>query len=162
MRRPVSAWSAQHPVLAIGFVSLLAVVVNCYPVVFCGKSFVSPTRGMAMVYDWWRHCLAWDPHLKYQIMERHCAELIWGVPVGFIESRSLLEHGELPLWNRYGHAGEALLGRLFPCLAIPAFDCHHRTRFAGAWDIKFLTAKFLFCVGFGLLILRLLETGRCH
>ena len=28
---------------------------------------------------------------------------------------------------------------------------------AGAWDIKFLAAKFLFCVGFGLLILRLLE-----
>ncbi len=27
---------------------------------------------------------------------------------------------------------------------------------AWAWDIKFLTAKLLFCVGFGLLILRLL------
>jgi hypothetical protein len=27
---------------------------------------------------------------------------------------------------------------------------------AGAWDAKFLTAKFLFCVGFGLLIFRLL------
>ncbi len=27
---------------------------------------------------------------------------------------------------------------------------------AGAWDIKFLAAKFLFCIGFGLLVLRLL------
>src|SRR5438445_629815 len=28
-----------------------------------------------------------------------------------------------------------------------------------AWDIKFLLAKFLFCCGFGLLILRLLGNG---
>jgi len=155
----VAAWSAQHPVLAIVFVSLLAVVVNCYPVVFCGKSFVSPTDGMAMVYDWWPPLPGMEP--TPQVSEHGsdtAAELIWGVPVGFIESRSLLEHGELPLWNRYGHAGEALLGQAISMLGDPL---HLIVIFghgsAGAWDIKFLTAKFLFCVGFGLLILRLLE-----
>jgi hypothetical protein len=154
----VSAWSAQHPVLAIGFVSLLAVVVNCYPVVFCGKSFVSPTRGMAMVYDWWPPLPGMGPTPQ---VSNHgsdtAAELIWGVPVGFIESRSLLEHGELPLWNRYGHAGEALLGQAVSMLGDPLHLIVIIGRgSAGAWDIKFLTAKFLFCVGFGLLILRLL------
>jgi hypothetical protein len=155
----VSAWSAQHPFLAIVFVSLLAVVVNCYPVVFCSKSFVSPTDGMAMVYDWWPPLPGMGP--TPQVSEHGsdtAAELIWGVPVGFIESHSLLEHGELPLWNRYGHAGEALLGQAISMLGDPL---HLIVIFghgsAGAWDIKFLTAKFLFCVGFGLLILRLLE-----
>ena len=82
----------------------------------------------------------------------------WGVPAGFIESRSLLEQGELPLWNRYGHAGDTLIGQAISMLGDPL---HLIVIFghgsAGAWDIKFLAAKFLFCVGFGLLILRLLE-----
>ncbi len=82
----------------------------------------------------------------------------WGVPVGFIESRSLLEHGELPLWNRYTQAGNTLIGQAVSMLGDPL---HLIVIFghgsAGAWDIKFLAAKFLFCVGFGLLILRLSE-----
>src|SRR5450759_4053267 len=154
-----SAWSAQHPVLAIIFVSLLAVVVNCYPVVFCGRSFVSPLRGMAMVYDWWPPLPGMGPTPQ---VSNHgsdtAAALIWGVPVGFIESRSLLEHGELPLWNRYGHAGETLIGQAISMLGDPL---HLIVIFghgsAGAWDTKFLAAKFLFCLGFGLLIRRLLR-----
>ena len=154
----VSTWSAQHPVLAILLVSLLAVVVNCYPVVFCGRSFVAPMRGMALVYDWWPPLPGMGPTPQ---VSNHgsdtAAELIWGVPVGFIESRSLLEHGELPLWNRYGHAGEALLGQAISMLGDPLHLIVIIGRgSAGAWDIKYLTAKFLFCAGFGLLILRLL------
>jgi hypothetical protein len=83
------------------------------------------------------------------------AMMWWGIPVGFIESRSLLEHGELPLWNRYGHAGDTLIGQAVSMLGDPL---HLIVIFghgsAGAWDIKFLAAKFLFCIGFGLLILR--------
>ena len=86
------------------------------------------------------------------------AILWWGVPVGFIESRSLLEQGELPLWNRYSHAGDTLIGQAVSMLGDPLqliVIFGHGS--AGAWDIKYLTAKFLFCIGFGLLILRLLE-----
>ena len=113
---------------------------------------------MAMVYDWWPPLSGMGPTPQ---VSNHgsdtAAELIWGVPVGFIESRSLLEHGELPLWNRYGHAGEALLGQAVSMLGDPLHLIVIIGRgSAGAWDIKFLTAKFLFCVGFGLLILRLL------
>ena len=82
----------------------------------------------------------------------------WGVPVGFIESRSLLEQGEFPLWNRYSHAGDTLIGQAVSMLGDPLqliVIFGHGS--AGAWDIKYLTAKFLFCIGFGLLILRLLE-----
>jgi hypothetical protein len=47
------------------------------------------------------------------------AMMWWGVPVGFIESRSLLEQGELPLWNRYGHAGDTLIGQAVSMLGDP-------------------------------------------
>jgi hypothetical protein len=81
----------------------------------------------------------------------------WAVPVGFIESRGLLDHGEIPLWNRFGHAGETLIGQAVSMLGDPLHlivILGHGS--AGAWDVKFLAAKFLFSVGFGLLILRLL------
>jgi len=83
--------------------------------------------------------------------------MLWGLPIGFIESRSLLEHGEIPLWNRYSHAGDTLIGQAVSMLGDPLqliVILGHGS--AGAWDLKFLTAKFIFCVGFGLLILRLL------
>jgi hypothetical protein len=155
----VSEWSTQHPILAIMLVSLLAVVINCYPVIFCHKSYVSPDCVEWMVYDW-------SPPLpgmnaaSYQFKSQHGSDtgamMWWGVPVGFVESRSLLEHGELPLWNRYGHAGDTLIGQNVTMLGDPLQLIVILGRgSAGAWDVKFVAAKFLFCVGFGLLILRL-------
>jgi hypothetical protein len=161
LAKQASEWNAQHPVLAILLVSLLAVVINCYPVIFCGRSYVSPACTGPMVYTWW-------PPLPQMgntpQVHRHGSDtwamMIWGVPAGFIESRSLLEHGELPLWNRYSHAGITHIGQAVSMLGDPLHlivIIGHGS--AGAWDIKFLAAKFLFCVGFGLLILRLFGSG---
>ena len=84
--------------------------------------------------------------------------MMWGIPAGFIESRSLLEQGELPLWNRYSHAGDTFIGQAISMLGDPLQLMVILGRgSAGAWDIKFLAAKFLFCAGFGLLILRLVD-----
>lgn len=152
----------QHPMLAIWLVSLLAVIINCYPVIFCGRSYVSPTSvgvGGAMVYERWPQL----PEIRdyAQPMYSHgsdtWATMLWAVPAGFVESRSLLEHGEIPLWNRYSHAGDTLIGQAVSMLGDPLQLIVILGRgSAGAWDIKFLTAKLLFCAGFGLLILRLL------
>jgi hypothetical protein len=150
-------WSARHPALAIVLVSLLAVIVNCYPVIFCGKSFASST-GVAMVYDMWPSLPTMNdvPQTSNHGSDT-AAMLVWGIPAGFIESRSLLEHGELPLWDRYGHAGYTFIGQNVTMLGDPLqFIVIFGRGSAWAWDIKFLTAKVLFCVGFGLLILRLL------
>jgi len=155
----VSKWSARHPIWAIALVSLIAVVINCYPVIFCGKSFVSPASVDKLVYGWWPPL----PGMKDSTLPVAShgtdtyATMLWEVPVGFIESRSLLEHGELPLWNRYSHAGDTLIGQNETMLGDPLQLIVILGRgSAGAWDVKFLVAKFLFCVGFGLLILRLL------
>src|SRR5580658_4479956 len=107
----ILAWSALHPVMAIGIVSLLAVIVNCYPVVFCGKSFAAST-GVPMVYDGWPPLPQMEsgPQTSTHGNDTE-AMLIWGIPMGFIESRSILDHGQLPLWDRYGHAGYTLIGQ---------------------------------------------------
>src|ERR1035437_10138993 len=162
----VSEWNARHPVLAIVLVSLLAVVINCYPIIFCGKSYVSPmSMGNTLVYNWWpplpgmERWPAPTPNLLHSVHGSDTAAMmLWGVPVGFIESRSVLEHGELPLWNRYGHGGDTLIGQAISMLGDPLHlivIIGHGS--AWAWDTKFLAAKFFFCLGFGLLIRRLLR-----
>ena len=155
----ILAWSALRPVLSIVLVSLIAVVINCYPVVFCGKSFVSPTSSFFALYSWWPPLPGMDPATPH--FNPHGSDVgatMWQcMPWGFVESRSLLEHGELPLWNRYGHAGSTLIGQAVSMMGDPLHlivILGHSS--AEAWDIKFLAAKFLFCVGFGLLVLRLL------
>ena len=158
----ISAWSSRHPVMAILLVSFFAVLINCYPVVFCGKSFVSPTSvgaGGAMVYDQWPPMpgITGDARPVYSHGSDTWATMIWAVPVGFVESRSLLEHGELPLWNRYSHAGDTLIGQAVSMIGDPLqLIVIFGRGCAWAWDIKFLTAKFLFCAGFGLLVRRLM------
>jgi hypothetical protein len=155
-----SEWSTKHPILAIMLVSLLAVVINCYPIIFCGRSYVSPACVEWMVYDWSPPLPGMDP-ARYQNVAQHGSDvgamMWWGVPIGFVESRGLLEHGEIPLWNRYSHAGDTLIGQAVSMLGDPLQLIVILGRgSAGAWDVKFLAAKFLFCAGFGLLIRRLL------
>ncbi len=153
-----SQWSARHPVLAILLVSAIAIAINCYPVIFLGKSFVAPAYGVPMLYERYPTLPAMD---RDEPVVAHgsdtAAMLIWGVPVGFIESHSLLDHGELPLWNRYSHGGDTLIGQAVSMFGDPLQWIVILGRDSSlACDLKFLLAKFLFCVGFGLLIRRLM------
>ncbi len=157
----IHVWSSQHPVLTILIIAVLAVILNNYPVVFCGRSYVSPACVGPMVYD----SPPWLPGAKPSpLANQHGSDtsstMLYEVPVGFIESRSVLQYGELPLWNRYSHAGDTLIGQAISMLGDPLqwiVILGHGS--AVAWDFKFITAKFLFAAGFGLLILRLL--GSC-
>ena len=144
-------------------VSLLAVVINCHPVIFCGRSFVSPANmAGAMVYSW----PPWFPGLKSAPEISGHGSDVWAtmiqqVPEGFVEYRDLLQQGELPLWDRYAHAGQPFLGQAVTMLGDPLQLIVILGRGSAlAWDLKFLTAKFLFCLGFGLLVWRLLGSQR--
>jgi hypothetical protein len=158
----VSKWSAGRPVLTVVLVSLLAVVINCYPIIFCGKSYVSAAcLNIPLVYSWWPTLpgMEGSPSETIEHGKDLAAMMWWGVPVGFIESRSVLEHGELPLWNRYSHAGDTLIGQGVSMLGDPLQLIVILGRGSAiAWDSKFLAAKFLFCLGFGLLVLKLLDS----
>jgi hypothetical protein len=156
--RRLSEWASRHPVAAIVLVSLLAVTVNCYPVIFFGKSFVAPAYGVPMLYGRYPTLPGID---RTDPVFAHgsdtAATLVWGVPVSYLESRSIFQHGELPLWNRYSHCGDTLIGQAISMLGDPLQLIVILGRGSSlAYDLKFLIAKFLFCAGFGLLIRRLM------
>jgi len=157
----VSEWNASHPVMGVVLVAVLAVVINCYPILFCGRSYVSPVCvNGALVYNGWPPLPGMKAGPAPNMLQHgsdSAATMWWGVPIGFIEARSVLGEGELPLWNRYSHAGDTLIGQGISMLGDPLqLIVIFGRGSAWAWDLKFLAAKFLFCVGFGLLILRVL------
>src|SRR6516164_8859957 len=77
-------WSERHPVLVIVAVSLIAVTISSYPIILCGKSYVSPSRGLPLVYDEGPPL----PGMSESQVNDHGSDsasmLLWGVPVGFI------------------------------------------------------------------------------
>src|SRR5436190_18353523 len=84
----LSDFSARHPIASVVCVSVLAVVLNAYPILFYSKSFVSPSRGTAMVYDSWPPLPGMRPVAgPFDHGSDTVATLIWGVPVGFVQSR---------------------------------------------------------------------------
>src|SRR5690242_4860636 len=117
----VKAWALRHPLLVLGLIAALAVIINCYPVIFAGRSFVSPACVRSLVYDQWPPMPGMPPGTPR--IQDHGSDVYpmmwWDVPLGFMESRSLLDQGELPLWNRYGHAGEPLIGQGVSMLGDP-------------------------------------------
>jgi hypothetical protein len=136
--------------------ALLATMVANYPVVFAGKSFVSPNLGVALLYGsgpWLpgpQSGEAGDPH------KADVAALLWHhLPLSRIEHQAVFHEGELPLWNRYDSSGLPLLGQGQSCFGDPL---HLIPLFANgaswAWDLKFLLAKWLFASGVGLCVWR--------
>ena len=146
--------SPGRAILAVAFLATLAAN---YPVVFMGKSLVSPNLSTALLYG----KNPWLP--GFQSVERGNSNsadidaLMWQhVPYSMIQHRALFIDGELPLWNRYNSAGTPLLGQgqssfgdplhLIPLLANGA---------AWAWDVKLLLAKWLLSCGIGFCVWRL-------
>jgi hypothetical protein len=152
--RARGAWGAacRRPSGALAVAALAGTLAANYPVVFAGRSFVSPNLGIALLYGqnpWlpgFQSSEAGDPH------KADVAAVMWQhLPLSMIERRALLKDGELPLWNRYDSAGLPLLGQgqssfgdplnFLPILADGA---------SWAWDLKFVLAKWAFALGVGL------------
>ena len=150
-------WNIRHPLLAMVLVSVLAVVVNCHPVIFCGRSFVYPALMKLFVYAWPPIFPGMEsaPDISSHGSDTWCG-MVQQVPAGFIDARDLA-HGELPLWNRYAHAGQPYLGQTITMLGDPLQWIVIAGRGSAlAWDLKFLAGKFLFSLGFGLLVWRVI------
>lgn len=140
------------PAFSLGAVALLAAIASSYPVVFCDKSFVSPSNFALLLYP----TMPTLPGIPKEPMEdfkgSDVAATMWAhLPYSVQESRAIWHDHELPLWNRYGSAGVPLLGQGQAMLGDPL---HWITLIAGgawwAWDLKFLLAKTFFCFGLGL------------
>ncbi|MBL9208834.1 MAG: hypothetical protein JNL92_00100 [Opitutaceae bacterium] len=148
---------AARPGLAIGLTAALAVVASAYPVVFLGKSYVSPNLGTVLLYDTYPTLPGYKSGEVADVKLSDIGAVMWQhVPFSMLQHRALRQ-GELPLWNRYNAAGVPLLAQgqsmfgdplhLFVVAANGA---------AWAWDLKYLVAKWLFAMGLGLTVWALL------
>jgi hypothetical protein len=152
----VIRWSVARPSRAITLVGGLAVILNAYPVVFLGKSFVSPNLGAPLLYDAFPTLPGYTGSEVVPTKGTDVGAIMWShIPISMMQHRALAG-GELPLWNRYNSAGTALLGQGQSMLGDPLhFFVVLANGSAWAWDIKYLIAKCLFAIGLGLLVFAL-------
>ena len=149
---------AGKPAWAVSLVAALAVIASAYPVVFLGKSFVSPNLGTTLLYDEYPTLPGYKSKATTDVKLSDIGAVMWQhVPFSTMQHRALLQ-GELPLWNRYNSLGVPLLapgqsmfGDPLHLLVIAANGA------AWAWDLKYLIAKWLFAVALGLTALALLR-----
>jgi len=147
--------AAARPAWAVVAAALAATVVANAPVIFAGRSLVSPNMEVALLYGQ----NPWLPGTETaDIGNAHktdVAALLWHhLPLSTIQHQAVLEEGELPLWNRFDSAGCPLLGQGQSCFGDPLQLLPILAGGAGwAWELKFLLAKWAFACGIGLCVL---------
>ena len=150
MRDDLATW----PAATLFVAALAATAMSCHPVIFFGRSFVSPDNGpVQLLYNNFPE-LVQPPH---EVMESSRGAdngaTMWAhLPYSVMQHRAIFGDGELPLWNRYTYCGGPLLAQGQSMLGDPL---HWIPIAAGgaswAWDVKFCIAKLLFSFGVGLL-----------
>jgi hypothetical protein len=143
-----------RPGSAIAFFSAVAVIGSAFPVVFLGKSYVSPNVGTTLLYNGFPTLPGYASTRVMNVEGSDVGAAMWAfVPYSVVQHEAMGE-GELPLWNRYNSCGTPLLGQGYsmfgdPLQWIPTLA----DGAAWAWDLKFLIAKWLFAIALGLIAL---------
>ncbi len=149
-----AAWFQAHPRVALLGAALLAVAMSCHPVIFFGRSFVSPNNGTLCLYDV-QPTLPGAPADRVEEWTRSDVNATpWAhLPYSMITHDAVLRDRELPLWNRFTMCGLTLLGQGQSMPGDPLFWVPVVANGAAwAWDIHFLAAKTIFAFGIGLLV----------
>ncbi|MDO8539132.1 MAG: hypothetical protein Q7S40_01720 [Opitutaceae bacterium] len=143
-----------RPVRAVFFVALVATIFSAYPVLFLGKSHVSPNLGTVLLYDTYPTLPGYADATMVDARLSDVGAVMWQhVPFSMMQHRALRQ-GELPLWNRYNAAGVPLLAQGQSMFGDPLhFLVIAANGRAWAWDLKYLIAKWLFAAGLGLIVL---------
>jgi hypothetical protein len=137
------------PRITLLLAACAATTLSCHPVVFGGKSFVSPGNGAQLLYDD-APTLPGGPTAPAESPRgADVGAIMWAhVPYSVTQHRAIFEHGELPLWNRYVYCGTPLLGQGISMIGDPLHWLPiSQAGAAWAWDVKFLLAKTLFSLG---------------
>ncbi len=147
----------RRPGRTLAIFAVAGTVLSCYPVVFFGKSFVSPNyQAIYMLYPGFPTVPGDTGKRQENTGGADMGAMLWqNLPYSVVQNHALVRDGELPLWNRYNAAGVPLLGQGISMLGDPL---HTIVVAAGgaswAWDLKYLLAKTLFCLGLGWLVFR--------
>lgn len=110
----VRSWATAHPQQAVLAVAALSVILSCYPVVFFGKSFLSPNNGpTSLLYSEMPTVPGYKDVATDDEKGADLGAAMWqSWPYSVVEARALFKYGELPLWNRYNATGLPLLGQV--------------------------------------------------
>jgi hypothetical protein len=103
----------RRPQTVLCAIALAATLLACAPVVFLGKSLLSPElHGVELFYD---RCPRLPGYTDCSIENVRGADLgamMWQhFPLSVAQERSIKEYAEFPLWTRYNSAGTTLLGQ---------------------------------------------------
>jgi hypothetical protein len=150
-------WGHAHPTGAILITAALAVAWQCHPVLFFGKSFVSPNSGVYLLYDTFPTLPGYTNTELEDTKGADVGALMWQhVGYAAVQREALLDDGELPLWNRYDLCGVPMLGQGQSMFGDPFNWLTVLTRSASwAWDVRFLVMRVLFAFGTGLAVWKL-------
>lgn len=154
--RAVAARAQAHPAAALALTAALAVAVQCHPVLFFGRSFVSANNGSHMLYQ----DLPTLPGDTYTFSTNtgssDTGALLFQHLYYPMVQRDALAAGELPLWNRYSLSGEPLLGQGQSMFGDPFnFLTIATDGAAWAWDVRFLLARWILAAALGGIVWRL-------
>ncbi|MBC7368050.1 MAG: hypothetical protein H7343_14760 [Undibacterium sp.] len=148
-------WLAIRPARAVALCALLAVAASSYPVIFLGKSIVSPNNGTILLYEDQLTLPGYRERAVANTAGADIGAIMWAhIPLSMLEHDALLRDHEMPLWNRYNSAGTVLLGQGQSMFGDPLhFFVIVADGAAWAWDIKYIAAKWLLACGLGLCVL---------
>jgi hypothetical protein len=151
----LAAIAASKPGMAVCATALIATAVATYPVLFLGKSLVSPNNGFVRLLY---HEVPYAPGSSDRLVEDVRgndvgATMVQGIPHSLVQ-REALAQGEFPLWNRYHSGGRPLWAQGLSYLLDPL---HWITLVvpdpAVGWDLKLVTHRLVFAAGVGLVAL---------
>jgi len=149
--RGIAAFCRRRPRSAITVTAVLSVLSALHPVVFCGKSFISPNNGMQIFYT----TNPTVPGAPRELEENPSgvdfgAMLYQDVPGTAAQHRAIFRDGEMPFWNRGPWMGTTSLGQLQSMLGDPLHWLPLATgSSAVGWDLKFILARIAFAIGVG-------------
>jgi hypothetical protein len=147
-------WLCDNPFKAIVLVSIIATTLSVTPVLFNGRSFVSPNYGTPLLYDEFPTLPETHYSDTQDLKGSDIGAIMWQhVPFSALQYRSIFKDKELPVWSRYNAGGTPLLAQGQSMFGDPlhlfVIALHGSSL---AWDIKYILAKTLFSLALGLCV----------
>ncbi len=147
-------WIHARPKTALLCAALAGVLVTCHPMIFMGRSFVSPNNGARALYGGFPSVPDAKKAVVKGVKGSDLGAMMWAfLPYSHVQHEALAQ-GEWPLRNRYSACGAGLQGQGISMFGDPLHLIPVAANGAPwAWDLKYLLARVLFAWGVGLVVL---------
>lgn len=144
----------RRPGIALAGTAAVAIAIQCHPVIFLGKSFVSPNNGSPFLYASFPSLPGYTDADVEDTKGSDVAALFHGsLYYPSIAHDAIIRDHELPLWNRYFMCGLPLVGQgqsmagsllnLLPLLGNAS---------SVSWDIRYIMTRWFYAFGLGVAV----------